>query len=33
MKRQRKWLVPWYADAGNGQSDLTWPMFGVAFRG
>jgi len=24
----REWFVPWYADVGTGQSDLTWQVFG-----
>ena len=24
----REWFVPWYADVGTGQSDLTWQVIG-----
>ncbi|MEO8507383.1 MAG: hypothetical protein ABI593_07115 [Betaproteobacteria bacterium] len=24
----RQWFVPWYADVGTGQSDLTWQVIG-----
>ena len=24
----RQWFVPYYADVGTGQSDLTWQVFG-----
>jgi len=24
----RQWIVPFYADVGTGQSDLTWQVFG-----
>ena len=24
----RQWFVPFYADVGTGQSDLTWQVFG-----
>ena len=28
FRDDRAWFVPWYADVGTGQTDLTWQALG-----